>query len=231
MKNVHLLGTGFTLAIVLSVAPAAAQTVRATFAGYKGDVKIWTDVVTMEGKTKIEDVVEGEAKMPNREAVRYRDAESGELYAETVNGLPGYRVVVKDGYVYVYEGQGMAGMVMLEDPPVVFDPDYPSHYGVVLGMYREAAGGSQKIPVVIPAKGDYCKVEITRKAPASIPMGETSLSANTYEFRIGFKQTATVWTIGDAVAAVYLPSKDEDMVDTKYAMLHEKIRMIVKRAL
>jgi len=120
---------------------------------------------------------------------------------------------------------------MLEDPPLVFDPGYPSHYGVVLGKYRESAGGSQKIPVVIPGKGDYCKVEVTRTGPVSIPMGKTSVTAKSYSFKIGYRETATVWTIGDAVAAVYLPSGDEYMVDAKYAMLHEKIRMIVKQAL
>ena len=185
----------------------------------------------MDGKNKIEDIVDGLSGAPDREAVRFPDARTGELYTETVNGLPGHRVVVKDGFVYIYEGQGMSGMVMLEEPPLVFDPGYPSHYGVVLSRYRDAPGGSQKIPVVIPQKGDYCRVDVTRKSPVSIPMGETALSAKTYEFRVAYKETVTVWTVDGAVAAIHVPSRDEYMVDAKYPMLREKIQMIVRRSL
>ncbi len=231
MNRMCVVAAGFVAAIVLPVFPATGQTVSATYAGYRGDTKIWTDVVTIEGTKKIEDAVSGISGTPDREAVRFPGNATGELYTETVNGLPGHRVVVKDGFVYVYEGQGMSGMVMLEDPPLVFDPRYPSHYGVVLGKYTESGGGPQKIPVVIPEKGDYCRIEITRTAPVSFPMGNTSVTAKSYAFKIGYRETATVWTIGDAVAAVYLPSGDEYMVDTQYPMLHEKIRMIVKRAL
>jgi len=231
MNRMSCLTAGLAMTLALPVFPLAAQTLTATYSGYRGDAKIWTDVVTTEGTTKIVDALEGLSGEADREAVRYPGAEDGELYNETVNGLPGYRVVVKDGFVYVYEGQGMAGMVMLEDPPLVFDPSYPSHYGVLLAAFGDASRGSRKIPVVIPQKGDYCTVGITRKDAVPVPMGESSVSAREYEFRIGLTHTATVWTIDDAVAAVYLPAREELMVDAKYPMLQDKIRMIVKRAL
>ena len=211
-------------------AQAGPQTLSATFYGYRGDTRIWTDEKTKE-KGKIEDKIEGIGNNPDREATTLPGTTAGEIFTETANGLLAHNVVVKGEFVNIYYGQGMTGMVMVEDPPLVFDPTIPSHYGMLLERYSVSRGGTQKIPVIIPEKGDYCKIEISGKPPATIPVGETKKEAKVYQFRMEYNQHVTVWTLDDAVAAIYVPSKDEYIVNAKYPMLHQKIQMLVKRSM
>ena len=209
---------------------AGAQTLSSTFYGYRGDTRIWTDEITI-GKGKIEDNIEGAGTNPDREATTLPGTTTGEIFTEKAKGLKCHSVVVKGEYVNIYDGEGMTGMVLVEDPPLVFDPTIPSHYGMLLERYSAARGGVQKIPVIIPEKGDYCKIEISPRPAVSIPLGETQKESKVYQFRLEFNQYVTVWTLGDAVAAVHFPSKDETMVDAKYPMLHEKIQMLIKRSM
>jgi hypothetical protein len=214
----------------ITAAQAAPQTVSATFYGYKGDTQIWKDEITKENGT-IKDNISGTGTHPDREAVTLPGATTGEIFAETIGGIRSHSVVVKGEFINIYEGQGMTGMVVVEDPPLVFDPTYPSHYAMLLERYSASRGGVQKIPVIIPEKGDYCKIEITPQPAAVIPMGEGQMDSKVYQFRVAYNQYVTVWTLDNAVAAVYVPSGDEYMVDARYPMLHQKIQMLVKRSM
>lgn len=213
---------------------AALQTVAqetvSQFHGYKGDTRIWTDRITSE-KGAIRDEIKGVSGRPDREVTTLPGEKDGEIFAETVNGLPSHRVVVKGEYVNIYEGPGMTGMVMVEAPPLVFDATVPSHYGILMERYSSARGGTQRIPVIVPEKGDYCKIEVTPKPATSIAVGEAQVPAKVYQLRVEYNQYATVWMLGDAVAAVHVGSTDEYIVDAKYPMLHQKIQMIVKRSM
>ncbi|HLF13905.1 MAG TPA: hypothetical protein VI932_03325 [Bacteroidota bacterium] len=213
-----------------TAAQAGPQVVRATFYGYRGDTRIWTDEITTE-KGKIEDIIDGTADNPDREATTLPGTTTGEIFTETLKGILAHNVAVKGEYVNIYDGEGMTGMVMVEDPPLVFDPTFPSHYGMLLEKYSASRGGTQKFSVIIPEKGDYCRVEISPRPPASIPVGETRKESKVYQFRVEYNQYVTVWTLDNAVAAVYVPWKNEYMVDAKYPMLHQKIQMLVKRSM
>ncbi len=225
---------GFTSVVAVFAFAAALQCVAqetvSTFHGYKGDTRTWTDRIVAE-KGTIRDEIKGAAGRADREVTTLPGRVDGEIFAETMNGLPSHRVVVKGEYVNIYEGPGMTGMVMVEAPPLVFDATVPSHYGMLMERYNASRGGTQKIPVIVPEKGDYCNIEISPRPATSIPVGEAQLPAKVYQFRIEFNQYATVWLLGDAVAAVHVGSTDEYMVDAKYPMLHEKIQMIVRRSM
>lgn len=212
------------------VAHAGAQTATVTFYGYKGDTQAWKDEITRENG-KVLDKIEGIGNIPDREAVTLTGATTGELFSEKQNGVRHHSVVVKGGFVNVYDGQGMTGMVAVEDPPHVFDPDLPSHYGILLGRYDPAKGGTQRISVVVPEKGDYWKVEIAPRPAATIPLGETQKEAKVYQVRVDFNQYVTLWTLDGEVAAVHVQSRDEYMVDAAYPMLQQKIQMLVKRSI
>ncbi len=192
--------------------------------------RIWTDEIAIE-KGKIEDNIDGTGANPDREATTYPGTTTGEIFSETAKGLKCHRVVVKGEYINIYDGEGMTGMVLVEDPPLVFDPTIPSHYGMLLERYSAARGGVQKISVIIPEKGDYCKIEISPRPAVSIPLGETQKESKVYQFRLEYNQYVTVWTLDNAVAAVYVPARDESMVDATYPMLHQKIQMLIKRSL
>lgn len=228
-----LLWHAAALLICLQGLPFAgqAQEVRGTYAGYRGDSPVWTDNYRMEGTEAIEDRIVSADGETEREVTSRPGRAKEEIFTETVNGVLGYNVKVNDEFVYVYKGQGMTGMVMIEERPLVFDHTVPTHYGVLLGKYDGARGGTQKFAVIVPSKGDYCRVEITRKAPVTIPMGEAEMRAEVYQFRVEYKVYVTVWTLEGAPAAVYIPSTDEYMVDTRYPMLREKIQMLIKRAM
>lgn len=228
--------TVFCTVIILAVlaattAAGAPQKSGGTYAGYTGDKPAWTDNFRIEGTELVEDIIISADGKTDREVRLYPGRAKEEIFSESVNGVLGYNVKVNDEFVYVYRGQGMTGMVMIEERPLVFDHTVPTHYGVLLKKYDATRGGTQKFPVIIPSKGDYCRIEITKKPSVDIPMGEGGMRAGVYEFRVEYKLYVTVWTLDDAVAAVYIPSKDEYMVDAKYAMLHQKIQMLVKRAM
>jgi hypothetical protein len=211
-------------------AQAAPQEVTATFYGYRGDTQIWKDEVSTE-KGTIRDDIEGIGNNPDREAVTLPGTVTGEIFTEKAKGLTAHSVVVKGDFVNVYDGQGMTGMIAIETPPLVFDPTLPSHYGMLLERYDDAKGGTQKVAVVLPEKGDYWKIEIAPRPAASIPFGETQKESKVYQFRVDFNLYVTIWTLDDEVAAVYVPWKDEYMVDAKYPMLQQKIQMLVKRSI
>lgn len=217
--------------LVLWIAPyAVPQETTVTFYGYRGDTQIWTDKVSLE-TGKISDEIDGIGNNPDREATTLPGTVTGEIFTERAKGVLAHNVIVKGEFVNVYDGQGMTGMVALDAPPLVFDPTLPSHYGMLLGRYDRAKGGAQKIAVLIPEKDDYWKIEIAPRPPATIPVGETQMESKVYQFRIDFNQYVTVWTLDDEVAAVYVPWKDEYMVDAKYPMLQQKIQMLVKRSI
>lgn len=225
-----------TLAVVLLGAylvtgMAAPQKVEGIFAGFIGDDPVWTDHYRMDGTKEIQDRIVSADGKSERTVMLYPGRVKEEIYTESTDGALGYNVRVNDEFVYVYSGQGMTGMIALEQRPLVFDYTVPTHYGVLLNSYSDARGGTQKITVVIPSKGDYQPIAITRKPSVDIPMGEGSVRAGVYELRIEYKVYVTVWALDAAVAAVYIPAQDEYMVDAKYPMLHEKIQMLVKRAM
>jgi hypothetical protein len=207
-----------------------SQTVTSTFHGYRGDAQIWTDRITVE-QGKVTDEIDGAGDNPDREAMTLPGTVTGEIFSETAGGLPAHSVVVKGEFVNIYQGQGMEGMVMVEAPPLVFDPTIPSHYGILMQRYDASRGGTQKIPVIVPEKGDYTKIEIAPRPPASIPLGETKKESAVYQLRVDYNQYVTLWMLDGAVAAVHVPAKDETMVDAKYPMLHQKIQMLVKRSM
>ena len=228
-KNTGTIAVAAALALLIwgQVAP---QDVAATFYGYRGDTQVWKDEVRNE-KGTIEDRIEGIGNHPDREAVTRPGTLTGEIFTEKEKGFPAHHVVVKGEFINIYEGQGMTGMIGLDAPPLVFDPSLPSHYGMLLGRYDRGKGGAQKITVVMPEKGDYWKIEISPRPAVSIPFGEKQKESKVYQFRVDFNQFATVWLLDDAVAAVYVPWKDEYMVDAQYPMLQQKIQMLVKRSI
>jgi hypothetical protein len=102
---------------------------------------------------------------------------------------------------------------------------------MLMERYDVSKGGTQKVTVVVPEKDDYCKIEIAARPAASIPFGETQKESKVYQFRVDFNQYVTIWMLDGAVAAVYVPWKDEYMVDAQYPMLQQKIQMLVKRSI
>lgn len=229
MKTFVIVATAAALCLG-AAAQAVPQDATATFYGYRGDKQIWKDEISTE-KGTIRDAIEGIGGNPDREAVTRPGTVTGELFTEEAKGLLAHHVEVKGDFIYIYDGQGMTGMVALDEPPLVFDPSLPSHYGMLLERYDARKGGTQKVTVVVPEKEDYWKIEIAPRPPASIPIGEAQKEAKVYQYRVDFNQYVTIWTLDGEVAAVHVPWKDEYMVDAKYPMLREKIQMLVKRSI